>query len=197
MKGRPDPRLYELKKRQLAKLLILEEQGAIDLMFTDECGFSLTPAIPYGWQPQGEQLSIRSSKGSVANVFGLLSRLGKLKVYATPQTINSDFVIECVDEVAQTIHRPTVLVFDNAPWHRSKKVLKKQREWEKKDLYLFFLPKYSPHLNLIETLWRKIKYEWLKPADYQSAHTLRTALFNIIQNYDKEFRIQFSKISYV
>ena len=193
MKGHPDPLHYEQKKRQLAKLLTLEDQGLIDLLFTDECRFNLTPAIPYGWQPQGEQFSIRSSKDPVANVFGLLSRLGKLKVYATPQNINSDFVIECVDEVAQTIDRLTVLVFDNAPWHRSQKVIKKQEEWAEKDLYLFFLPKYSPHLNLIETLWRKIKYEWLKPQDYESAPALRTALFNIIRNYEKEFSIQFSK----
>lgn len=137
-------------------------------------------------------MTIRSAKDTVANVFGLLSRLGKLKVYSTPQTINSDFIIECVDEVALSITRPTVLIFDNAPWHRSKKVFKKQKEWAEKDLYLFYLPKYSPHLNLIETLWRKIKYEWLKPEHYESAKSLKAALFNIIKKYDDEFCINFS-----
>lgn len=185
--------IYKQKKQQLAKLLCFEEKGLIDLFFTDECGFSLTPSIPYGWQPEGEQLTIRSSKDRVANVFGLLSRRGKLKTYATPQTVNSDFIIECIDEITQTISRPTVLVLDNAPWHRSQKVLKKQKEWAQKELYLFFLPKYSPHLNLIETLWRKIKYEWLRAEDYESATTLRTALFNIVRNYDHEFCINFSK----
>lgn len=177
----------------MAKLLTLEEQGIIDLFFTDECGFNLTPCIPYGWQPQGAQLTIRSAKDSVANVFGLLSRLGKLKVYSTPQTINSDFIIECVDEVASSINRTTVLVFDNAPWHRSYKVFKKQKEWAERDLYLFFLPTYSPHLNLIETLWRKMKYEWLRPEHYESAKKLEKAIFNIIKNYDSEFSINFSK----
>lgn len=165
----------------------------IDLFFTDESGFNLTPCIPYGWQPKGEQVTVRSSKDTVANVFGLLSRLGKLKAYTTPQTINSDFIIECVDEVALSINRPTVLIFDNAPWHRSKKVLKKQKEWAEQNLHIFYLPKYSPHLNIIETLWRKIKYEWLKPEHYESAKSLRDALFNIIRNYDKEFTINFSK----
>lgn len=177
----------------MIQLLELEEQGFIDLLFTDECGFNLTPCIPYGWQPKGEQRTIRSAKDSVANVFGLLSRLGKLKVYSTPHTINSDFVIECVDEVAQTITRPTVLVFDNAPWHRSNKVLNKQKEWAQKDLYLFFLPIYSPHLNLIETLWRKIKYEWLRPEHYESKQILKAAIFDIIKKYDDEFCINFSK----
>ena len=174
-------------------MLNLEDQGIIDLFFTDECGFNLTPCIPYGWQPKGTQLTIRSAKDSVANVFGLLSRPGKLKVYSTPKSINSEFIIECVDEVALTVKRPTVLVFDNAPWHCAHQVLKKQDEWAEKELYLFFLPTYSPHLNLIETLWRKIKYEWLRPEHYESAKTLKEAIFNIIQKYDDEFCINFSK----
>jgi len=39
-------------------------------------------------------------------------------------------------------------------------------EWEEKDFYIFNLPTYSPHLNIIEILWRRMKYEWLKPEDY-------------------------------
>lgn len=170
----------------------LEDAAHIDLFFTDECGFNLTPCIPYGWQPVGQQRSIRSAKDGVANVFGLLSRRGKLKVYSTPKSINSDFVIECIDEVSLTLDRPTVLVIDNAPWHKAKKVLDRQKLWADKDLYLFFLPTYSPHLNLIETLWRKIKYEWLKAEDYLSAKRLKQALFNIIKKYDDEFCINFS-----
>ena len=38
----------------------------------------------------------------------------------------------------------------------------------KNDLFLFFLPTYSPKLNLIEILWRKIKYEWLEFKAYLS-----------------------------
>jgi transposase len=38
--------------------------------------------------------------------------------------------------------------------------------WEERGLVLFYLPKHSPHLNLIEILWRMVKYLWLKPEDY-------------------------------
>jgi transposase len=122
-----------------------------------------------------------------------LSRLGTLKVFTTQQTIDSDFIIECVDEIAEKITRPTVLVFDNAPWHRSKKVILMREKWEKRGLYLFFLPIYSAHLNLIEILWRKIKYEWLKPVHYESPQTLKNAIYHIIKKYDNEFCIKFSK----
>lgn len=185
--------MYEKKKQLLKELLLLEDGGMIDLFFTDESGFNLTPSVPYGWAPVGEQLRIRSSKQRATNLFGLLSRNGKLKVYSTDGNINSDMIIECVDEVAAQVARPTVLVFDNAPWHKSQKVLSKQDEWAENNVYLFFLPTYSPHLNLIETLWRKMKYEWLKAEDYSSVKTLRDAIFNIIKKYDDEFCINFSR----
>ena len=82
MKDKPDPEIYKQKKELLKKLLLLEEQDYIDLYFTDECGFNLTPNIPYGWQPIGEQLTIRSSKDRTTNLFGLMTRRGKLKVYS-------------------------------------------------------------------------------------------------------------------
>ncbi len=171
----------------------LEDVGKIDLLFSDETGFNLTPYIPYGWQPVREQITIRSAKDRVCNLYGLLSRKGSLQVWSTPQSINSDFIIECLDELVDQIQRPTVVVLDNAPWHISAKVKQKEEVWNDKDLYLFFLPTYSPHLNLIEMLWRKIKYyEWLKAEDYLSAKALKDALYYIITKYDDEFSINIS-----
>ena len=64
-------------------------------------------------------------------------------------------------------------------------------EWCKKDLYIWFLPKYSPHLNRIETLWRKIKYQCLKPHNYTSWETLNNALDDIFINIGSKYSIQF------
>ncbi|MEQ9437750.1 MAG: transposase [Cyclobacteriaceae bacterium] len=58
---------------------------------------------------------------------------------------------------------------------------------------MFFLPTYSPQLNLIEILWRKMKYEWLTAEDYASVSTLKEAIINIIKKYDDELCIEFSK----
>lgn len=67
------------------------------------------------------------------------------------------------------------------------------QQWAKKELYIIFLPPYSPHLNLIETLWRKMKREWLKPEDYESEATLKNAICTIIKNYDHDYTIDFSE----
>ena len=60
-------------------------------------------------------------------------------------------------------------------------------------IYIFFLPTYSPHLNLIETLWRKIKYEWLKPQDYLNFEILTDAVESIILDVGKKYKINFSE----
>jgi transposase len=44
-------------------------------------------------------------------------------------------------------------------------------------LFVRFLPPYSPHLNLAEVLWRKLKYEWLRPQDYADEDTLPDAVW--------------------
>jgi transposase len=55
------------------------------------------------------------------------------------------------------IRKKTVVVPDNAKIHRAKKVICHRDLWEKRGLYIFFLPPYSSHLNLAETLWRSYK----------------------------------------
>ncbi len=50
---------------------------------------------------------------------------------------------------------------DQASIHTSHAILV-LAEWQEKQLEIFWLPTYSPHLNLIEILWRFMKYEWMK-----------------------------------
>jgi hypothetical protein len=45
--------------------------------------------------------------------------------------------------------------------------MEKLEEWEKKNLKIFWLPTYSPHLNLIEILGRFLKYEWIEFSAYK------------------------------
>ena len=45
-------------------------------------------------------------------------------------------------------------------------------EWQQRQIEMFWLPSYSPQLNLIEILWRFIKYEWIEIKAYRSWQTL-------------------------
>ena len=69
----------------------------------------------------------------------------------------------------------------------------KIEQWEEKGLLIFYLPTYSPHSNIIETLWRKMKIEWLKPQDFKSKEDLHQAIKNILKNYNsEEYKIDFN-----
>jgi transposase len=110
--------------------------------------------------------------------------------------MNGDLIIAFIDDFAKTITQRTVIILDNATIHHSDAFKDKIDEWEQMDLYIFFLPTYSPHLNLIETLWRKIKYEWLKPQDYLDFDTLTNAIENIVLEVGKKFKINFGELKY-
>ncbi|WP_336594221.1 transposase [Bacteroides acidifaciens] len=70
------------------------------------------------------------------------------------------------------IKKDTFIVLDNASVHRNKKIRELRELWEKRGLFLFYLPPYSPHLNLAETLWRIMKTKWIRPQDYASSDNL-------------------------
>jgi transposase len=68
--------------------------------------------------------------------------------------------------------RNTVIVLDNASIHRSKLLKELRPVCENRGLFLFYLPPYSPHLNIAETLWRILKGKWIRPQDYESTDSL-------------------------
>jgi transposase len=112
--------------------------------------------------------------------------------YVFECNVNADVVISCFDKFSETITKKTFVILDNAPVHRSKKFLSRLPEWHKKGLYLKFLPKYSPELNLIEILWRKIKYEWMPFESYTSFRKLAEWLDYILLNFGSQYIIEFS-----
>jgi len=110
--------------------------------------------------------------------------------------MNGELIIAFLDDFATRLTQKTVVVLDNAPIHHSEEFDQKIAEWKQQDMEIFFLPTYSPHLNLIETLWRKIKYEWLKPPDYLSWESLCQAIENIIVGVGKNYLIEFSPLKH-
>lgn len=185
------------KIEQMRQLWQLEAADLIDLYFGDECGFQLVPNLPYGWQKKEEYVRILPRKGKTLSVFGLLSTKNHLVSYPTEQRTNADFIIQSLDHFSTKIKKLTVLILDNAPIHKSKSMMAKRLEWEEKGLFIFFLPKYAPHLNRIETLWRKIKYEWIHPNDYKSWKVFTRSIKNILTSFGSDlYNINFSKPFY-
>lgn len=193
LKKSPDAAEYERKLDQLTDLIRLEKAKFIKIYFADECGFNETPCVPYGWQPKGSPLSIPTQRGRRWNVFGIMSSDNQLFTSKTKGTINTAFVIEAIDRFAADILRAarSVIVVDNAAIHHSVAFKAKMPEWAEQGVEICYLPTYSPHLNRIETLWRKCKYEWLLPQDFKSWKAITDKLERIFDKFGSEFTIQF------
>jgi len=153
-----------------------EDEGQINLVYFDESGFSLKPVVPYGWQRVGETFCIPCQHSKRLNVLGFMSRDSDLFYHTVEGAVDTKTVIDAFDDFTQHYYdqqfkyskKLCFVVLDNASMHRSADFQAKQEDWLLRGVCLHFIPPYCPELNLIEILWRKIKYEWLPMGAYRS-----------------------------
>ncbi|KJR40052.1 transposase, partial [Candidatus Magnetoovum chiemensis] len=103
----------------------------------------------------------------------------------------TETVIACIDDFSKCLKKKTVLVIDNASVHTSKAIKAKIPQWQEKGLELFYLPTYSPELNLIEILWRFMKYEWIEFYAYKSWENLIEYVENVLRNFGEKYIINY------
>ncbi len=185
LKGKQNKEEYEAKLVEIKQLIEDYKAEHIDLFFADESGFNMEGYIPYGWQPKNEYIHITPSKNRRINVFGIMSLDQKLEPYCFNNSLDSQCVIACINDFCKKIEKKTVIVIDNAPIDTSYEFKAQIKKWEEKNLFIFFLPTYSPHLNPIEILWRMIKYQWLDYENFTKQEHLKSKLDEILINFGK------------
>ena len=185
---------FQLSKSLVYQLIEDYKSGKINLKYFDESGFSLVPYIPYAWQKVGEHIEVPSSKSKSINVLGFIGRDCEFDSFVFTDSVTSDVVIACFDEFSNlcNINWPTIVIVDNAPTHTGYKSDKKTIARCAKGLVVVPLSKYSPELNIIEILWRKIKYEWMPFSAYNPFEDLEKSLFDILRGIGTDLKIQFS-----
>ena len=124
----------------------------IDIYYGDESHICTEGYVPYGWQFRGEDVYIPSERGLRLNIFGMIDRNNRYEGFSTTENMTADKVADFLDRFSLRIRKNTFVVLDNASVHRCKLMRELRPIWEKRGLYLFFLPPYSPHLNIAETL---------------------------------------------
>ena len=187
-----DPAAFERCKRELEALQKQEDQGHLDLYYFDEAGVSLDPTIPYAWQAARDLIEIPAHQSGRVNVLGFMNRQNDLHPYLFEQSVHTGVVMGCFDDFCQTLTKKTVVVMDNASSHRNDEFDECRPRWKKQGLIVKYLPAYSPELNLIEILWRRIKYSWLPFSAYESLSALIEALETILCEVGSEYQITFA-----
>ena len=190
---KPDPAEYEEKKKQLEILKEKEKNGEAELWYCDESGFCMTPSVPYAWQEKGKTLSVASLKSKRLNVVGFMNKDNILNAYTSEYNINGESLAACIDNHCGRYENKNkkYIILDNAGFHRSGYFREKIKEWKKKNIEIFYLPKYSPHLNIIEILWRFMKYEWIEFSAYRSWKTFIAYIEDVIINFGTKYKINF------
>lgn len=186
---------YRHKVEQLKEIEALSEQGKVDLFYGDESHLCSEDYVPYGWQFPDEQVCILSEKAYKINCFGMINRQSQCHWQATEQNIDAQFILEYMEHFSFQIHKETFIVLDNARVHKYKIIQERIPYWQKRGLFLFFLPPYSPHLNIAETIWRKLKKEWLNPEDYLDKNTLFYALNRCMTNLGTNLNIKYANFN--
>lgn len=195
LKSKRNQAQFEAAQKEIKELKKHAEEGLIELFYFDETGFDLVPSIPYAWQPIGKEntIEIPSTRSKRLNVLGFMNTSNDLIPFIFEGVINTDITIACFEFFSQQErHKPRVIILDQASIHISNEFLGHLSEWEQKGIFLFYLPSYSPELNSIEILWRKIKYDWLPFDAYDGLSSLRQALENILSGYGDTYQINFA-----
>jgi transposase len=163
LRQKRDEYAFRLAQEELAELL---EEPGLDVVFFDEAGFSLKGVVPYGWLPVGErtEVPVTGAHGSTVQTLGFEHQSGQTQTYLHKGYVNSQTVIEVFDDFCETIDQTTVVILDNASCHTSGSFKASAKRWAERGLLVYNLPPYSPELNAIERLWKKLKYQ-LMPAD--------------------------------
>lgn len=180
----------------LSVLETLSEKGSIELLYADAAHLNKHPEVPYGWQFRDEEVFMPSEQGSGINLFGFINRTSQLTFEMTTELITGEFVVRQIEKLVDAISKPTVIVLDNAPPNRNRKMRERIPYWESKGLSIFYLPVYSPHLNIAEILWRKLKYEWLSAADYLDWENLKYQVRLALSNVGSILKINFSNFNH-
>ena len=189
-KKKRDPERFEQAKADIAELIAQAQAGDIELAYVDESGFSPQPPNRYAWTKPGETHAVTAKRAQRLNVIGAMLSSGKLFTATLWKNVNGLFFFAFLRAMLDQVKKPLVVILDNTSSHTAKKLKPYWDLLEEKGMRFYFLPPYSPELNCIEILWRKIKYEWLAFKSY-SACELEQAIEEIGSGFGSKYTLTF------
>lgn len=141
----------------LAKLTAYQEQDH-PIIYMDESGFEAHTYRPYGYAPIGQPSILyhnyQNSRLRV-NVIGALCHNQLFALSYHKHHTNTQTVYDWLKHtLIPKLKRKCVIVMDNAPFHKNKRI---QKLLNRHGHRLLFLPPCSLDLNLIEYKWSQAK----------------------------------------
>ena len=152
----------------------------------DESGFCVWSEPGYTYYFRGEQKRLEQSKsrGRRLSIIGFLQPLISFVYGLVIGGVERKSYIQMMELEAQEAEksgRLRVIVPDNGPIHRCQKGQQLWPSWEKKGLYIFFLPKYCSEMNPIELEWQHLKNDEISGRMFDDELDLADAVINGVE----------------
>jgi len=130
-----------------------------ELYYVDESGFDEYYSREYGYAPRGEKVIGKVSGRRFARTSVVAAKKGQEIVapFAFSGSMDGGLFEGWLEHVfVPALKNPlkSILILDNAPFHRKSMIYDIADEY---GFRVIFLPPYSPDLNPIEKLWANIK----------------------------------------
>jgi transposase len=182
-----------LKAETLRKLQCAARDGQCRLFYLDEAGFRTVPPVQRSWSPRGLPHNIEPNSHCKRSVVGTLDFGKNSFIYAaSTRTVKGPDVVEFLDSlIRQGDGHATVIVPDNASIHHSIDQHTLDRWFLEHKALLFYLPPYSPELNLIEIVWQHFRYHWRRFVTW-TRETIEAELAKLLGGYENRFQVKFS-----
>lgn len=150
-----DPEAARLMKEIAEAVLKAGEQTVI--MAEDETTFRLLPPLRNMWMPVGEQVRIPTPKqNDDFSLYGALDlNTGETLTHPFDKANSENTLAHLEAILSHYPKRSILLIWDQASYHRSKKVQHFIDHNER--LTVLHLPKRSPQMNPVENLWSILK----------------------------------------
>ena len=187
LKGKRDEAAFQKAKQELQerKRQALGPSTDFALVFQDEVEVHKLPALARVWAEVGSQSEVPSpGKNEKRVIYGGIDYLsGKIsyKVGLTKSGVN--FLAFLIALAAVYVGKKVILVCDNGRFHTTKAV-QAWLEANKDKVEIYWLPPYSPSLNLIERLWGHLKRTVLANVLFQDMEQLEAAARRGLDNID-------------
>ena len=128
-----------------------------EVWFSDEAGVRSDSHSGTTWAPVGKTPVVVTTGARFGlNVISAINRQGALRFMCVDGKVNADVFIEFLKRLAASTDHPVFLIVDGHPTHKAKKTAEFVKSLKGR-LQLFFLPGYSPDLNLDELVWNHLK----------------------------------------
>ena len=173
--AKADPEEQErFKKKELEPRLEQAEEGKRAVFFVDAAHFVLSPFLGFLWC--FSRVFIKAPSGRKRfNVLGALNAIThELLSVTNDRYINARGVCDLLWKLeGLKLRVPMTLVLDNARYQKCAVV---QELASLLEIELLYLPTYSPHLNLIERLWKFVKKQCLYSKYYADFASFKGAI---------------------